>query len=351
MKDKLRVTFLLPNAGVGGGVRAIKDFGNGLISLGHDVRVIFKDNKQVDIARRVYRKYFSNTVNWLDYFQGPMLAYKKNLQHIPFERNEIVVSMCSQTTLDAYTLPEYVIKVMHCHGLEYENWDRFMTAINLPVYKLAISGHVKRSIEHYSPSKGVAIVPNGIHHSEYHRDDNILKMGVGGCVRQRYSKDPHATTNIFMNLHNWNYDIPLYSFGTGKKPSIVNILNYTNNPSVNEGRIIYNKCKVWFLSSIEEGFGLPVLESMACGCVVVSTKCGGPQDLIVDGYNGFNVEVGNYGAITYYIKKILQDDALCTELSKNALETAGKYSWATSSSMLEQELLKIYFRFLDNSTP
>jgi len=340
MKRKLHVTFLLPCNGAGGGVRAIKDFGNGLIALGHNVRIIFK-LQEVDIARKMFRKFFRKAVDWLDYFHGEVLSYKKSLKDIKFREREIVVSMCSQTTLDAYQLPDSVIKVMHCHGLEYENWDRLIEAISLPIPKIAISSHVKKTIEHYTSQKVLAVVPNGINHSEYYRDENIVKNGVGGCIRQSYSKDPKNTANIFSLLHAQIANLPLYSFGVGRKPSIYQQLIYSDNPTVEEAREIYNKCKVWFLASIIEGFSLPVLEAMACGCVVVSTKCGGPQDLIIDGHNGYLVEVGNYGAIIHYIKKLLADDDLFQKMSKNSIDIAQNFSWPKSSALLERELYKL----------
>jgi glycosyltransferase involved in cell wall biosynthesis len=338
MNKKLHVTFLLPCNGAGGGVRAIKDFGNGLIALGHNVRIIFK-HQDVDIARKIFRKYFRKAVDWLDYFHGEVLSYKESLKDIKFKEREIVISMCSQTTLDAYQL-QGVIKVMHCHGLEYEDWDRFIDAISLPVHKLAISNHVKETIEHYTSHKVSAVIPNGITHSEYYRVGSISQIGVGGCIRSRYSKDPQNTSRIFSLLNAQIPELPLYSFGIGKNPTKLP-LKYSNNPSVDEARIIYNKCKVWFLASIEEGFSLPVLEAMACGCVVVSTKCGGPQDLIIDGHNGYLVEIGNYGGIIHYIKKILADDDLFQKMSKNSIEIAQKFSWPNSSCLLETELYKL----------
>ncbi len=339
MKKKLHVTFLLPSKGAGGGVRAIKDFGNGLITLGHNVRIIFK-LKEVDIARRVYRKYFKREINWLDYFQGDVLSYRKDLKNIKFREREIVISMCAQTTLDAYQVQNSIIKVMHCHGLEYEDWDRFIDAISLPIHKFAISNHVKESIEHYTSQKVLAVIPNGIDHTEYFRDGNISQNGVGGCIRYRYSKDPQNTTKILTQLNAQLPDLPLYSFGIGKNPTKLP-LNYLNNPSVEEARTIYNKCKIWFLASIEEGFSLPVLEAMACGCVVVSTKCGGPHDLIIDGHNGYLVEVGNYGAIIYYINKLLADEGLFQKMSQNSIEIAQNFSWPKSADLLEKELLKL----------
>ena len=339
-KTKLKVTFLLPNDGVGGGVRAIMEFGNGLARRGHDVRIIAKRRavKKYDIKRICKQLRRGTSRNWLDYFDGPIEYYSENLKPNNFADNEIVVSMCAQTMIDAFQLPGHVKKVLHCHGGEYENWEMFVKAINLPVPTIAISNHVKNMIEKHSSQKVLAVVPNGLHHSEYYPDQNIIRDGVGGCIRGRHSKDAATTIQVFKGLASQLPSTPLYSFGTYKMSSVLGKTRYTHNPSVEQARNIYNKCKVWFLASMEEGFGLPVLEAMGCGCVVVTTLSGGPQDMIIDDFNGFNVEIGNYGGILHCIKKLLGNDSLCKTMSKNAIETSKKYNWDVSASQLESIL-------------
>ena len=342
MIGKKRITFLLPGQGHGGGVRAIAEFGNGLLNLGHDVRIVFKKDKPSSTIKHFAHILMKRSSrNWLDLFHGQIESYITDLKHLSFKNGEIVISMCSRTTLDAWLLPGQVKKVFHCHGGEYENWANFIKAINLPIYKIAISSHVQKMIQKHSKSKSIPIVPNGINHQEYYRDLDIPKYGVGGCIRYSHSKDANTTIKAFELLHSESPKTILYSFGIGKKPSIYPILDYTDNPTIDQGREIYNKCKIWLLASVQEGFGLPVLEAMACGCVVVSTMCGGPRDLIIDGYNGYNIEIGNYGGIVEKICKLLQDEKLFQEMSDNALKTASTYSWEHSASLLESSLLQL----------
>jgi glycosyltransferase involved in cell wall biosynthesis len=337
----MKVAFLLPSCGIGGGCRAVMEFANGLLALGHTVRIIYKEEQPVSLTKRIYRSLkYGRSTNWLDSFKGSIEKYGENLEFSSFSPGEIVVSMCSQTTLDAWRLPETVKKVFHCHGAEYENWDRFMAAINLPMPKIAISNHVKKIIEKYSCEKGLEVIPNGIHHDEYFVDDSVERKGVGGCVRYSHSKDPVTTIRVFSELRKQLPDIPLFSFGAGKNEKQLKLV-YTHNPTVEQGRRIYNSCKVWFLTSVQEGFGLPVLEAMACGCVVVSTLSGGPADMIRDGHNGFLVEVGNYGGAVYRIKQILNNNEMRMQMARNAIDSAKEFSWGKSAKELEQTLKKI----------
>ena len=80
---------------------------------------------------------------------------------------------------------------------------------------------------------------------------------------------------------------------------------------------------------------------MACGCVPISTMSGGPQDLIVDDYNGYNIEIGNFGGMYTMIDKIISDNDLYQRLSNNAIKTAKKYSWGVVVCQLEKEIFRI----------
>ena len=62
-------------------------------------------------------------------------------------------------------------------------------------------------------------------------------------------------------------------------------------PPQNELRQLYGQCDVWLCGSRQEGFHLPMLEAMACRCPVVSTRIGGPADILEDDINGFLVDV------------------------------------------------------------
>jgi glycosyltransferase involved in cell wall biosynthesis len=59
-----------------------------------------------------------------------------------------------------------------------------------------------------------------------------------------------------------------------------------------------------------EGFGLVVLEAQASGKPVVSTDCGGPADIIVDGQTGYIVPCGDIEAMSERVLRLLSDKEL-----------------------------------------
>jgi glycosyltransferase involved in cell wall biosynthesis len=88
---------------------------------------------------------------------------------------------------------------------------------------------------------------------------------------------------------------------------------------------LYNNAKLLVMPSLIEGFGLPVLEAMACGCPVACSNAaslpevGGDAALYFDPY-----DVNEMAAV---MNKMLNDDRLRKELTAQGLARAKKFSW------------------------
>lgn len=81
-------------------------------------------------------------------------------------------------------------------------------------------------------------------------------------------------------------------------------------PSINELISLYQNASVFALPSDEEGFGMVIIESMACGTPVVATKCGGPDGIISDGIDGFLVSPNRAQEMSDRLAQLLCDEAL-----------------------------------------
>jgi glycosyltransferase involved in cell wall biosynthesis len=77
------------------------------------------------------------------------------------------------------------------------------------------------------------------------------------------------------------------------------------------------------LVSIEEQFGLVVIEAQAMGVPVIFTPaCGARDQLLRSGVNGFMVEADNPAGMAYFMKLIASDEALWRRLAEGALDAA-----------------------------
>lgn len=81
---------------------------------------------------------------------------------------------------------------------------------------------------------------------------------------------------------------------------------------------------LFVLSSLQEGMPNSLLEAMATGLPVVSTRIGGAVDVVVDGENGLLVEPGDPGGLAKGIVKLLGDPSLRQKTGGEALGTVQK---------------------------
>lgn len=77
---------------------------------------------------------------------------------------------------------------------------------------------------------------------------------------------------------------------------------------------------------IFETFGLSVLEGMSYGLPAIVPRIGGVTELILDGENGFQVDVNNFDELKSKISKLLEDKELYDNFSCKAKERAKLFS-------------------------
>lgn len=101
---------------------------------------------------------------------------------------------------------------------------------------------------------------------------------------------------------------------------------------------LYSAATAFVLPSLYEGFGLTVLEAMACGTPVICSNSSSLPE--VAGEAACFIDPNDSESITIAMKRILDDSMLSEALSKKGLKQAGKFSWMKTA----QQTLAVYER-------
>lgn len=80
--------------------------------------------------------------------------------------------------------------------------------------------------------------------------------------------------------------------------------------------------------SLDEGFGISFIESMACGVPTIGTPVGGIKDIIQDGENGVMTRPSDPQAIAESLLHVLRDQHFARKVAQGGIKTAReKYDW------------------------
>ena len=100
--------------------------------------------------------------------------------------------------------------------------------------------------------------------------------------------------------------------------------------------LLYNAATLFIMPSVYEGFGLPVLEAMACGCPVVTSREGSIPEIAAEACE--YVDAYDIDSIAAGISKVFNNTNLQQELSKKGLAQSKKFTWRKTA----KETMTVY---------
>jgi glycosyltransferase involved in cell wall biosynthesis len=99
---------------------------------------------------------------------------------------------------------------------------------------------------------------------------------------------------------------------------------------------LYQHADVFVFPSRYEGFGLPVLEAMACGCPVISSNASSLPEVYGDAALSSNPS--DVSGFARHLERVLSDPTLRQELRQKSLARASRFSWERTA----REMVNVY---------
>lgn len=131
-----------------------------------------------------------------------------------------------------------------------------------------------------------------------------------------------ASTRKMVKLVLAGSSSPAASFWAhAEKLGISERISYVEKPSTEELVSLYQNARVFALPSDEEGLGIVVLEAMACGVPVISTRSGGPDGIITHGDDGFLTALNDEFEMAAHLERLLLENDLNLAMGESARRT------------------------------
>lgn len=92
---------------------------------------------------------------------------------------------------------------------------------------------------------------------------------------------------------------------------------------------LYSAADAFVLPSFYEGFGIPVLEAMACGCPVITTRRASLPE--AGGDAAHYVDPEDPGNIAHGLRRVLQEPNYAAQLRERGLAQAARFQWDTAA--------------------
>ena len=175
------------------------------------------------------------------------------------------------------------------------------------------------------------VINNGISSKIFYRRDllnknvrttvNIITIGSDNSTFKGLAGIKQALKTLAARGYNYRF---IWITPDEPKERIGDV--YVNPKQIKIGELL-RKADIYICNSNYEAFSLPVLEAMACGCAVITTKNKGVVEYAVDKKNCLMIEMNDPNDIVEKIIRLCDDQALKTELINEGTKTASKFSW------------------------
>ncbi len=353
----MKITFILPEVSFAGGIRVVSIYAERLQQRGHEVLVISTPPSQPSLRQQVSSLLKGN--GWLSWPKSSSSYFDNlNVPHKVMDRfrpvtdadvpdADVVVATWWETAEWVALLSKAkgakAYFVQHHEVFNYLPTNRASATWRLPMHKIAVAQWLVDLARTEYGDGNVSLVPCSV-------DTKMFNAPPRG-------KQSVPTVGLIYTIASWKgSDISLKAFSLAQKkiPNLRLVVfgsqsisptlplptdtEYTQQPPQNRLKEFYAQCDAWLFGSRSEGFGLPILEAMACRTPVIGTPAGAAPELLSDGA-GILVKPEAPEDMAKAIERIVElSEAEWQAMSDAAYAKAANYTWDDATERFEAAL-------------
>lgn len=359
-KDKLKVTFVCPPENLSGGNRVVAIYADQLTRRGCEVVVVTAKPTSLSLRERLRslvgrraslprhlekeRSYYRNAS-----FKVHRINHAGPINDADLPDADVLIATWWETA-------EWVWAASGSKGVklhfmqDYETWGagdgnvaRVDASVALPIPKIVIAQWVADLLEKRWAQTPIALVPNSVETDLFFAPPRGKQSipTVGFAYRTMRNKGCDIIVSAIERARKLQPNLRVMAFGLERPVSSIPLprcTQYYFRIEDEKLRNVYAACDAWLFGTRVEGFGLPLLEAMACRTPVIGTPAGAASTLIRQG-GGILVDLeDDAGMCTAILRVAMMADAEWRAMSDAAYGTAHTYTWCDAAEKFEAAL-------------
>jgi glycosyltransferase involved in cell wall biosynthesis len=324
--SRLRICYLMPRTGVGGGARILVEHANRLTDRGHEV-VLLSHYARPD---------------WID--------LRADFRQVPFGLElveavpacDLIVAGYWEQVRAARALA--IAPVVHFEQGDFhlfqdltdENLATVATHLDAADATMTVSSTVAEVL-----ASRYAVRAQVVHNAV---DPAVFRPGPSAVTGRPYLLFVGWDGNAFKGMADMRQ---VWAELRAERPDLDLVWVTPQPPNEAVGHVVvapdqaaladlFRGAAAYVCCSHYESFPLPPLEAMACGTPVVTTRNVGVLEYARDGVNALLADIGDVAALAANVRRVLDDAALAEHLRNGGLETAAGFTWEAIITELEQ---------------
>jgi glycosyltransferase involved in cell wall biosynthesis len=348
----LKINLFIPFVTQTGGIAVVAEYYLQLTKLGHSVRIyypmipysqFFSEDYSTLKILFIISKYFIKKlflpVKRLTWYHESVSVKPVVLFKNVFIRNaDISVATAWPTAYDVNRLsPKKGKKFYLVQG--FEVWagkkNDVLATYQFPLNMVTISPWLTNQLRQIGCTRIVDEVFNGVRLDKFYpapkKSDSISILLICSEIELKGTREAiSAIEQLTIEFP----DLNIIMFGMIEKPHINIPVTYYKNPTHEQILSCYQNANIFISPSHFEGWGLPIMEAMACKCAVLATRTG-CIPLIYNGKNLVIIRSQSPQSIVRGCKLLILDSARRERCAEEGYKSILNFNWETSAKKLE----------------